>query len=1039
MKFNRTVLVLLCVAASSVSLGATPSFDKDIQPFLDAYCMKCHNDKKQKGDFRIDTLSKDIGLDAPHWAEVMERVSSGEMPPEESSSLSEVERQQLVQFLATQLDRLAEQLQDDPGEVAMPRLTPYEYRNVIRDLSGGVVGNAGRFLPNEGGAGEGFANVGAAQVMTLPQYEKYVEAAKDTLRHLRVYPLKQETIASATVWSRYPRQAVDQPADARQEVIDQIIGWHVAQQQKWGEEHRADLEQRLGFVHAAYLEAAWRFRHREDQSLGLEEFAWVAVDVEDTDSEQVQLAPAALEKWWGILNRTDASPHVQWAQDWRELAKEPKLTPAEVRQRCVAIEAGSDEVIVETEDYAPPYEISFHEAREEVLEAAEKEGHWPFRIDIGEVKELFLIVTDAGDGNRGEYAVWRRGRFVFRDGSSQPWQDVVTIVGANSGREYAWGLDGEQSQTLSEDAVGAKPPGALKFTVPEGAIVFEVDLTLDEKRTEVASIQALVLKEKPKSQSYVPGRFVFGGKKRPVTAGAKRKQEQERALRKRNIAEANRTKIGLNAERNVLGAWTRTPIEAIGGPWPDQDADKYEPDFPYHYTVDEVLLNATEGDRQQLALLHDRLEALAAEQDEDQRALSAQLIVKSLARRAWRRPVSEDELETLLDLYQESRALGLSFDSSVKSALMAVLASPEFLYRTLDTAGESVNGVKRLTSHALASRLSLFLWASLPDDELLELADADQLQDPAVLRSQARRMLNDPRARSLATDFAGQLWGFNDFATFANPDAGRFPEFTPQLRQAMATEVELLLRGVFQQDRPLTDLLDADYSYLNRELMSHYGLEPPLQPDSVESWTRVKIPPPRAGLATTGLVLTKTSLPLRTSPVQRGVWVMENLLGRHLPNPPANVPALSEDETDDVGQNIREQLERHRADASCASCHDKIDPLGISLENFDAIGRWRETERDGSPLSTVATTHDGVELDGAEGLTAYLHDHREEFIDHFNRKLLGYALGRAVHIGDRALLERMASRLEDEAFRFSVRVEEIVSSPQFRMKRSGNE
>lgn len=217
-------------------------------------------------------------------------------------------------------------------------------------------------------------------------------------------------------------------------------------------------------------------------------------------------------------------------------------------------------------------------------------------------------MTDAGDGGRGEYAVWRQGRFVFRDGSSKPWQKTVTIVGANSGREYPWGFDGEGSKTLGEDAVGAKPPGALKFAVPEDAIVFEVDLALDENRTETASIQALVLKQKPKSQSYVPGRFVFGGKKRPVSADAELKKEQRRALRKRNIAEANRTKIGLNAERNVLGSWDRSPIEAIGGPWPDQDADQFEPDFPYHYTVPEVLRNATETDLAKLQLLEDRLQ-----------------------------------------------------------------------------------------------------------------------------------------------------------------------------------------------------------------------------------------------------------------------------------------------------------------------------------------------------------------------------------------------------------------------------------------------
>lgn len=266
------------------------------------------------------------------------------------------------------------------------------------------------------------------------------------------------------------------------------------------------------------------------------------------------------------LKMTSKDLRRSWAATWRTLAQQGDLSAAEVRDRCIAIVSGNENVIVETEDYAPPYEISFHEAREEVLEAAEKHGHWPFRIEIGDARELFLIVTDAGDGNRGEYAIWRRGRFVFRDGSSTPWQNAVMILGAMSGKEYPFGFDSEKSKVLGEDAVGVKPPGALKFTVPENAIVFEVDLTLDENRTKLASIQALVLKQKPKSSSYIPRRFVFGGKKRPITAGAKLKQEQERALRKRNVSEANKTKIGLNAERNVFASWSRSSLQSIGGP-----------------------------------------------------------------------------------------------------------------------------------------------------------------------------------------------------------------------------------------------------------------------------------------------------------------------------------------------------------------------------------------------------------------------------------------------------------------------------------------
>ena len=1036
MKSWNARISLLVVTGGVVFANSGSLAQEDIRAVLTSHCLDCHNEQTTEGEFNLQPLLDETQKPeqaAEAWERIHFRVAEGEMPPADAEPLADDDRRDVLASVSSQLQILAEQLRDDPGEVAMPRLTPYEYRNVIRDLSGGVVTNGGRLLPNEGGAGEGFANVGAAQVMTLPQYERYIDAAKDALRHLRTYPTTDSLDRVDLAWRPFPRPAADAPKIARKEVVDNIISWYVTQQQKWGAEHREHLQQELGFVHAAYLEAAWHFSQRKNRKSDLRTFATLL----NRQSEPIPLAPAALEKWWKILNSDDASsPHAAWATQWRRLAKQTGLNPAEVRKRCVAIVAGSDRVVVETEDYAPPYEISFHEAKEEVLEAAEKLGHWPFRIEVGDAQELFLVVTDAGDGNRGEYAVWRRGRFVFRDGSSQPWQGAVTILGARSGKEYPFGFDGERSKVLSEDAVGAKPPGALKFSVPKDAIVFEVDLTLDENRTKLASIQALVLKEKPKSSSYIPGRFVFGGRKRPVTAGAKLKQVQERALRKRNVSEANKTKIGLNAERNVFSAWEKTTLTAIGGPWPTQDADRYEANFPYHYTVAEVLQNATQSDLEALRRLESRLASLIDDRDESLLQHQASSLIHPIARRAWRREPTAAEMESLLRLYAKARQQGLSFDSSVKSSLLLVLSSPHFLFKQLpaDSEGADDNdGIVALSSHALATRLAFFLWGSLPDEALLKLADNDALRNPGVLRGQARRMLQDSRARSLAIDFAGQLWDFADFMSFSNPDEQRFPEFTPQLRSAMGQEVEEFLADLFRNDRPITNILSADYTFANKLLARHYGID---APHSLNGFQRIRVPAGRGGLATMGLFLTKKSLPLRTSPVQRGVWVMESLLGRHLPNPPADVPPLSEDDTNTAGENIRQQLERHRAQASCAGCHDKIDPLGISLENFDAIGRWREGERDGSAIVTDADTHDGVRLHGSVGLQSYLTQHRMEFVRHFNRKLLGYALGRAVHIGDQALLLRMRKRLETEQFRFSVLISEIVSSPQFRMKRS---
>lgn len=930
---------LLLLFGASFSAAAVP-------PAFEQHCFKCHDATQAEGDLDLEhfvSAKADVASVAT-LEDIILRIQEGDMPPRKSKRQpTDAERAAMITWAQSQLDAMAEASMDAPGLVVMSRLARHEYRNIIRDLSGGIVLNAGAYLPNEGGAGEGFSNVGAAQGMGVAQFEKYLEVAKGALSHLRVSP------HDGLVWSAVPREPVPDTKSAIAEAVNDIIQWHVTQQQKWGAEHRDALAQAFGNAHAVYLEAAYlKAMNREPRSK--------------------DLAPVALEKWQHILRSEDkASPFADWAREWRALPV--RLDGEKLLQACQAIVQGGSKA-PDTEDFAPPYEISFHEAREEVLDAATKHGHWPFRIDIGDARELFLIVTDAGDGGRGEYAVWQKGRVVFKDGSAKPWQDAVQIVGANSGKPFAWGVDGEGSKSLGPDAIGVRPPGALKFAVPQDAIVFEVDLTLDQNRTKLASIQALVLKEKPKSQSYIPGRYVFGGRKREADARQEGSKERDRLLRKRNVSEANLTKVGLNAERNVLATWTRTPLEAIGGPWPEQGADQEEPNAPYHYTAAQVRRNATSDDLRDLQTLEDRLHALTQPVDESK---ALQWLAR-FTQRAWCRPPQEPELAQLAQLYRESAKPGTSFDSAMKAPLLAVLMSPHFIYPHNHEQGTR------------NKKLAFFLWASIPDEELL----AADLTRPEVLKAQTLRMLRDPRAQSLARDFAAQVWHFEDFESFTGPDEKRFPEFTAGRRREMLDEVIAALHRVFMNDEPLTRLLAEDC------------------------------------LATKPLFLTKTSLPLRTSPVQRGAWVVETLLGRRIPPPPPNVPQISADEKNEAGLNIQQQLAKHRADANCAACHARIDPPGVALENYDPIGRWRDTGRDGSPIVNTDKLADGTPMRGVEGLKKWLLTREDEFTANFHRKLLGYALGRAVLPGDKRLLERMKPHQT-----FSAWVLEIVTSPQF--------
>lgn len=924
---------------------------------FESFCFKCHDATQTEGDLDLEAFvaQKPAAAHVATLEDIILRIEEGDMPPKKSRKQpTTAERAELIAWARGQIDALAEASMDDPGPVVMARLTRPEYRNVIRDLSGGIVLSAGEYLPNEGGAGEGFSNVGEAQGMGVVQFEKYLEAAKGALKHLRVSP------HDGFVWSAVSREPVEEAPAQIKEAIDDLIAWHVTQQQKWGRGHREDLEQRLGFSDAAYLEAAWRYRWRAELGKPDATFADIA------RTYDAPLAPVVLEKWFAILSTPEPKePFAAWAKAWQALDARAKNS----RERCIAIVSGkaSEEKpsAVQPEGYAPPYEVTFHEAVSEVLMSANEKGVWPFRIAVGDAKELFFVVTDAGDGSQGEFAVWRAGRFQMSDGTAKVWQDVSKVTGANSGRDFPFGKD-HNGRTLPPDSIGVRPPGALRVSVPPGAVTFELELALAPQSFGKSSVQAIVLKEKPKSQNYIPGRMVFGGKKsaaREAKADAQ-SRDLKRALLKRNVSEANLTKVGLNAERNVLADWTRTPLEAIGGPWPDQGEDKEEPLAPHHLTVAQARRNATPEDLAELETLEDRLAALTRPMPQELR------YVHDFARRAWRRELSPGERDLLERLYREALKPGVSFDSAMKAPLLAVLMSPNFIYR----------------STQLASRLSFFLWASIPDDELL----AADLTQPAVLKAQTQRMLRDPRAKSLAEVFGAQVWHFEDFESFTGPDEKRFPEFTAERRREMLDEVHTALNRVFLEDQPFMRLLNENC------------------------------------LATKPLFLTKTALPLRTSPVQRGAWVVETLIGRRIPPPPPNVPKLSDDEKSSEGLNIQQQLAKHRTDANCAACHAKIDPPGIALENFDPIGRWRDTERDGSPIVNREKLPDGTEMKGVEGLKTWLRSREHEFRTNFHRKLLGYALGRAVLPGDKRLLERLASHDT-----FSGMVLEIVTSAQF--------
>jgi hypothetical protein len=409
----------------------------------------------------------------------------------------------------------------------------------------------------------------------------------------------------------------------------------------------------------------------------------------------------------------------------------------------------------------------------------------------------------------------------------------------------------------------------------------------------------------------------------------------------------------------------------------------------------------------------------------------AKQILATLVRRAYRRPVNDDDLQGPLELFRQGREAG-GFEAGIEAALAAVLVSPQFLLRIeRDPPGLSPGTAYRISDVELASRLSYFLWSSMPDDELLALAEAGRLGRPEVLQGQVRRMLADERSRSLVDNFAGQ-WLYLRNLDAVVPDMRLYPDFDDNLRQALRRETELLFASVVREDRSVLDLLKSDHTYLNERLARHYGI--PHVCGSRFRKIAVDEASHRGGLLRQGSILTVTSHATRTSPVIRGHWVLKNLLGEPPPPPPPNVPAL-EDNTVSSELPVRERLKQHRANAACASCHELMDPVGFALDNFDAIGRWRETEA-GQPIDAAGSLPDGRGFVGVSGLERALIDRPELFARTLTEKLLTFALGRGVEPYDAPAVRKIVRDARADNYRFSQLVLGIVNSTAFQMRTS---
>jgi len=424
----------------------------------------------------------------------------------------------------------------------------------------------------------------------------------------------------------------------------------------------------------------------------------------------------------------------------------------------------------------------------------------------------------------------------------------------------------------------------------------------------------------------------------------------------------------------------------------------------------------------------------AAEQKKSE-AACARTIASTLVKHAFRRPATSSDLASLMEFYQAGRSDGGSFDDGVEALLQRVLADPEFVYRLEpEPAGLPAGKAYRISDLALASRLSFFLWSSVPDDELIDLAAQGKLKDPVVLEKQVRRMLADRKSDALITNFTGQWLGVRSLKT-SEPVVNLFPDFDDNLRAAYRREVELFFGSVAREDRSILDLLTADYTFVNERLAKQYGIPDIYGPQ----FRRVTLPPEldiRRGLLGKGALLTVTSNAARTSPVARGKWFLQTFLGVSPPDPPPNVPAIKDKPVDSTGNakapTMRQIMEMHHTSPTCASCHKIFEPIGLALENFDAVGSWR-TEDGDSPVDASGVIVDGTKVDGVASLRDWMVGRSDQFVRVVTEKLLTYALGRGVEYQDMPTVRSIVRDSAAGKYKFSAIVLGIVKSPTFQM------
>lgn len=1043
------------------------------------------------GGVNLEQLAShpDIGANFRHWEKVSQALEEKRMPPGKLPQPDDAVRRQTVQWIRAEMRAYAKAHDGDPGRVTVRRLTSGEYGYIIQDLTGLPL-ETGIDSSSDSAGGEGFTNFGDVQFMQDANVERYLKSAKIVAEHAVIGsgPLEFFTHPGKTGFelSAITRVREIYGASGFRTVSGEggipfgLDKYGKSFYAAWRFQHRiilgepnAELKNiaaREG-INSRFAQHIWSVLNNPGLGYPSSEVVsrWKQLPPPPADEKTVRAKCEEIQKFlttwpsW-LFARGDVAAGGAGDESPLEFSDALlKAEPAHEFRYNAGVRFGR------TQPTATPGPIKFylHISPVSAKPGSKATVIWrnptiafrqPFTGRPGAVAVQPNVAQPAVAGQTA-----RRG--FPPAGPKQSLRSVATPETA-SRLNFGRGPDGT---TMGADDFVTMGTVMIEVPKPEsaGSLEFQATAELGGDRDQVFRI-VLSDREDGSASRGAPTRALLGDMRssgyKAFRAGvmelaamlppnshkeptpADKDQVPAPFDNTYNVPEHDEFVVKVKYLRddsfvyeNMLDDATRARVNHA---WNDVYAsfeyhDNYLRLLASHYKfslgdkhigqVDDALVQSMPAEMRQY---------VAALRVHHARVTAAQAAARPghvedclrFASRAWRKPLSEAEKQSLRSFYDKAITTEGDHAKAIRALIARILVAPAFLYRVEQAAATSP--VKTLSGQELAARLSFFIWSSIPDEELLRAASAGELNDAQKLQRQVKRMLADPKARRLSAEFFGQWLGFYHFDQHRGVDTGRFPEFTDDVKKAMYDEAVSFFEYVIRKDRPVQELLFADYAFLNQPLAKHYGVTKPVQSQGGVELVQGVNSFQRGGLLRLGALLTATSAPLRTSPVKRGDWLLRRVLGISVPPPPADAGSIPADDKLFGGLTVHERLEAHKRNPTCANCHVRIDPLGFPLERYDSIGRLRDKYADGKPVYDSGVLADQTKISGIDGLLAYLQTQEKQVLRTLASKLIGYSLGRTVQPSDELLIERMAASGGNASF--SKLVGEIAGSKQFR-------